>query len=249
MTNASPAYGRAARQPLALLVLGVALAAGITVALWLLPLGIVVYALLIFLGARDPQLIAEAQRPARPRLTSQTFRGHLEAIERTQHEIARSVAQASGPLGRLLLPIGDQARELTQEAYMLCEKGQIIESYLATIDQRSLQERAHGIDRQLAATQDPYTKQQLDETRQALREKQQNARDLETYISRIMAQLQNISANLDNVLAETVRLRTADAVSANSASNQVQQRLSDLKADMDAFQQVLDTALTQTRGA
>jgi hypothetical protein len=48
------------------------------------------------------------------------------------------------------------------------------------------------------------------------------------------------------VLAETVRLRTADVVSADTATNQVQQRLSDLKADMDAFQRVLDTAITQT---
>jgi hypothetical protein len=35
-------------------------------------------------------------------------------------------------------------------------------------------------------------------------------------------------------------------VSADSASNQVAQRLSDLNADMDAFQQVLDTALVQS---
>ena len=82
--------------------------------------------------------------------------------------------------------------------------------------------------------------------RQALVERQQNARDLETFSGRIIAQLQNISANLDNVLAETVRLRTADAVSADAATNQVAQRLNDLKADMDAFQQVLDTAITQT---
>ncbi len=66
-------------------------------------------------------------------------------------------------------------------------------------------------------------------------------------MGRILAQLQNISASLDNVLAETVRLRTADAVSADTATNQVAQRLSDLKSDMDAFQMVLDTALAQSR--
>ncbi len=98
----------------------------------------------------------------------------------------------------------------------------------------------------MSATTDAYTRQQLQETRQALVDRQGNARDLETYVGRILAQLQNISANLDNVLAETVRLRTADAVSADTATNQVAQRLSDLKADMDAFQRVLDTAITQT---
>jgi hypothetical protein len=61
-----------------------------------------------------------------------------------------------------------------------------------------------------------------------------------------MAQLQNICANLNNVLSETVRLRTADAVSADSTSNQVADRLRDLNADMSAFQTMLDTALVQS---
>ncbi|HEX9372449.1 MAG TPA: hypothetical protein VF897_15655 [Roseiflexaceae bacterium] len=246
MVNPTPAYALAARRPLALLVLAVALAAGLTVALWLLPLGLLAYVAMVLLAARDPELVALAQRPARPRLSSQTFRAQLSAIERTQQEIGRSVAQASGPLGRLLAPIGEQARELVAEAYTLCDKGQVIESYLATSNQRALQEQISTLDRRVSATTDAYTRQQLQETRQALVDRQGNARDLETYVGRILAQLQNISANLDNVLAETVRLRTADAVSADTATNQVAQRLSDLKADMDAFQRVLDTAITQT---
>lgn len=71
-------------------------------------------------------------------------------------------------------------------------------------------------------------------------------RDLDTFIGRISAQLQNINASLDNVLAETVRLRTADAASADSTTSQVARRLADLKSDMDAFQSVLDTALARS---
>lgn len=245
MTTLAPAYGHAARQPHALVVLVMAVLAGLTVALWLLPLGLLVYGAVVFLAARDPDLIIASRRPDRPRLSSQTFRAYLEAIERTQQEIGRSVGQAGGALFRLLGPIGSQARDLVEEAYVLCDKGQIIETYLASINQRDLHNRISDINRQLAATQDPYTRSQLEETRAALTEKQQNARDLETYVGRIVAQLQNISASLDNVLAETVRLRTADVASADTATNQVAQRLSDLKADMDAFQQVLDTAITR----
>ena len=246
MITSPPAYGFAARRPLALLVLAVAIAAGLVVAIWLLPLGLLAYALMVFLLARDPELQDLARRPARPRLSSPTFRSQLDAIERTQQEIERSVGQATGALGRLLQPIGEQARELVEQAYILCDKGQIIERYLATTNQRALQDQINAVDQRLAATHDPYTRQQLLETRQALVERQGHARDLETYIGRILAQLQNISANLDNVLAETVRLRTADAVGADTATNQVAQRLSDLKNDMDAFQRVLDTALSQT---
>jgi hypothetical protein len=246
MTNPAPVYGFAARRPLAIAVLAIAIIAGLTIALWLLPLGLLAYLAVVYLSARAPEMLALSQRPARPRLSSQTFRAQLSAIERTQQEIGRSAGQAEGALGRLLAPIGDQARELVAEAYMLCDKGQIIEGYLATSSQRALQDQINALDARMAATRDQYTRQQMQETRQALVERQQHARDLETYIGRILAQLQNISANLDNVLAETVRLRTADAASADTATNQVAQRLSDLKADMDAFQRVLDTALTQT---
>lgn len=246
MLNAAPAYGFAARRPLALLVLAIAIAAGLTLALWLLPLGLLAYLAVVVTSARAPELLMLSQRPARPRLSSQTFRAQLSAIERTQQEIGRSATQAEGGLSRLLTPIDTQARELVTEAYTLCDKGQIIEGYLATSNQRALQDQINALDARQAATNDQYTRQQMQETRQALVARQQNARDLETYIGRILAQLQNISANLDNVLAETVRLRTADAASADTATNQVAQRLSDLKADMEAFQRVLDTALTQT---
>jgi hypothetical protein len=246
MIKTSPAYSLAARQPFAILVLVLAVASGLTIALWLLPVGLVVYALMVILKARDSVLISEAARPPRPRLSSPTFRAQLSAIERTQQEIARSAGQASGPLMRLLAPISVQAQELVEQAYVLCDKGQIIERYLATINQQALQQEIQATNQRLNATTDPYTRDQLTEARDALLERQQHSRDLETYIGRILAQLQNISASLDNVLAETVRLRTADAVSADRTTNQVAQRLSDLKNDMDAFQTVLDTALTQS---
>lgn len=239
----------AARQPLAIIVLVAAIIAGLTIALWLLPLGVLAYALMVFFGMRDPVLIDIARRPPptpRPRLTSPTFRAQIEAIERTQQEITRSATQSGGPLVRLLIPIAEQGRELVEEAYILADKGQIIERYLASVDRRKLEQEIAAIDRHIQSTQDPYTRSQLEETRQARLEKIQNVRDLDIYIGRISAQLQNISASLDNVLAETVRLRTADAATANSMTSQVARRLADLKSDMDAFQAVLDTALVQS---
>lgn len=236
-------YAYAARQPLALAVLLVALVSGLALYLWLLPIGLFAYAALVVIGGRDPALAAASARPTRPRLTSATFRAQLNAIERTQQEVQRSVVEADGPIKRLLTPIGEQTRELVEEAYLLSDKGQVIEGYLAQLKTGDIQGRVAAIDRQMSATNDAYTRQQLQETRNALLEKQRNAADLVTYVGRIQAQLQNIHASLDNVLAETIRLRTADAVSADSVTNQVAQRLSDLKSDMDTFQRVLDTAL------
>jgi cell division septum initiation protein DivIVA len=227
----------------------VACAAGITIALWLLPLGLLAYAAMVFFSAHDPQLAARVSappRPARPRLSSPTFRTQLAVIEHTQQEISRSAAAAGGPLVRLLTPIATQARELVEEAYILSDKGETIERYLATVEPAAIQREIDGLGRQMQLTQDQYTREQMAETLKQRQEKLSNVSDLQTYNGRIVAQLQHIAASLDNVLADTVRLRTADAASADSTTNQVAQRLSELKSDMDAFQRVLDTALTQS---
>ncbi|MBC8159799.1 MAG: hypothetical protein H7Z42_01155 [Roseiflexaceae bacterium] len=245
----SPAYLRAARQPLALAVLFVALLGGVVVSAWLLPVGLLAYALMVWLAANDRELRAEAAAPPRTRLTSPTFSAQMGLIDQSALAIRRSVDQSPAPLKNILTRVVDQARDLSGEAHSLSDKGQIIEQYLATVNQTALQKQIEALDIRLRSTQDTYTRNQLEETRLALTERQANASDLETYIGRISAQLQNIAASLDNVHAETVRLRTADAVSADSATSQVAQRLSDLRSDMDAFQRVLDTALTQSGAA
>jgi hypothetical protein len=239
-------YLAALVRPLNLLVLLVAVAAGATVGIWLLPLGLVAYALAVWLAGRDPQAARQAARPRPAKLSSVTFRTIVEEIDRSQRAVEDAVAQAEGPLARVLGSVLAQTEELVGQVHMLASKGQLIEQYLAANSPAQLQSQIDNLDIQLSATSDAYTVQQLQDTRRALVDRQSNARALETYIGRIMAQLTNIDANLDNVLAEVIRLRTADAVSADSTSNQVAQRLSDLNADMTAFQSVLDTALTES---
>ena len=235
------------RRPLFLLVLAVAILSGLTVVWWLLPLGLLVYVVAVVLTSRDPLVIKAAERSAtRTRLTSATFRAVVDEIDQAQSEVELSVQQTSGPLLGLLQTITVQTHELVQQAHELAAKGQIIEQYLSQIDKRKLQDEISRIQMQLPHTSDTYTRQQLQETQAALVDRRDNAQALETYVGRIMAQLQNINANLNNVLAETIRLRTADAVSADSSTNQVADRLRDLNADMSAFQTMLDTALVQS---
>ncbi|MFN8569753.1 MAG: hypothetical protein U0Z44_19995 [Kouleothrix sp.] len=171
----NPAYGFAARRPLALLLLLVALAAGLTVALWLLPLGLAAYGAVVYLLARDPALVTLAQRPAhacraRPFTLPRHDRAHPAGL-------GRSVGRAGGALARLLAPIGDQARELLSQAYLLCDKARSSKAtWPAAI--RALHDQIRAIDRQLAAAGDSYTRQQVEQTRQALSSASSYARDL-----------------------------------------------------------------------
>lgn len=237
----------AARQPLNVMVVVVALLSGLTVAWWLLPLGIVIYVLAVFLASRDSGLIASSQRSEiRSGVTSKTFEPVVDKIDHTQKQIRQSVNQSKGALSNLLQRVVSQTDHLVDQAHALAKKGQIIEQYLAQMNYQQLQQEINKVDMQIQQTSDNYTLQQLQETRKSLVNRQNDARDLTTYIGRVKAQLQNIDARLDEVLAETIRLRTADAVSASSSTNQVADLLNDLNADMSSFQQVLDTAIVQS---
>lgn len=233
----------AARQPLAVLVLVAAIFGGLTLTIWWLPLGLVIYGVVVWLAAQDPLLTAPPARP-RSRITSPLLRTAINEIERSQREVERAVAGTQGALAGILTNIVTQTRDLVEEAYFLADKGQIIEHYLASNDYQRLTQQVTQLDWQISATIDPFTRQQLEERRKALLDQQKHLQDLRLYIDRIQAQLANIDASLDTILAEVIRLRTADAVAMSSASSNVQQRLADLRSDMEVFRKVLDTAMT-----
>ena len=240
----------AARHPLVLFVVLVMLGTGIFVDWRALPVGIVALGLMIWFTAGDPSLItAPTERPKLAKITSRAFQAHLDAIDRTREQIARSTNSAAGPLLKLLQPIADQANKLYAQANGLASKGQIIEQYLHTASDQQLQGQINELDRRISGTSDTYTRDQLIETRAALIDRQHNSQALATYYDRITAQLLNISANLENVLAETVRLRASQGASASTTSTEVTEQLRNLNADMDAFQHVLEGALSQSGAA
>ncbi len=233
----------AALQPLNILVLVAALFGGATLTIWWLPVGIVVYLLVTWLAWRDPLLTAPPPAP-RPRITSPMLRAAITEIERSQREVERAASGGPVALVNLLVSIVNQTRDLVADAYVLAEKGQHIERYLAQNDGQLLERQITQLDWQISANTDPFTIRQLQERRQALLAQQQHINDLRTYLNRIKAQLDNIDASLDTTLAEIIRLRTADSVAMSAASSTVQQRLADLRNDMDVFRRVLDTAMT-----
>ncbi len=233
----------AALQPINILVLVAAIFGGVSLTIWWLPLGLAVYLTVVWLAAQDPLLTAPPP-PPRPRITSSTLRAAISEIERSQRKVERAASEASGPLANILRNIVNQTRDLIADAYVLADKGQVIERFLASSNWQRLSQQLQQLDWQISATVDPFTRQQLEERRRVLLAQQQHIHDLKQYLNRIQAQLANIDASLDTTLAEIVRLRTADAVAMTSASGAVQQRLADLHRDMEVFRKVLDTAMT-----
>ncbi len=237
----------AARQPLFIIVLVVAIVAGIVVELWMLPLGILVYVLSVGLASRDPSLQTRVQQQQqRQGLTSETFLTRVAEIERSRDAALNALRKTGGPVADRLLPtVEPQTRELVDQAYVLARKGQDIERYLSQVNAQQLQQQINQIGERIKRTSDQYTIDQLEGTRKALVNQYDSAKALHTYIGRIHSQLDNIDANLDAMPAQFMRMRASD-VDANMASSQVAQNLGDLNADMHSFVSMLDSALDQS---
>jgi hypothetical protein len=236
----------AATRPMNLMLLLFAIWAGLTIALWLLPLGLLAYAALVALTWLDPataQALQARPRPIRPPRGT-PFQPQLDAIARVHGQIAQSVSSVEGPLRVSLDRVTGQVDSIVEEAYALASKGQTVVGYLQQTNLGDLQAQIVRLDNQIKTTSDPMLRQQYEETRQAVAERLKNAQALGTYHQRIFAQLENICANLDNVLAETVRLRAAPAVDATLNTDGVSARLADVRADMDALGHMLDSAMT-----
>lgn len=236
-------FRSAATRPTHLTVLGVAIAAGLLIAFWLLPAGVLAYLALVALTMLDPSASVVARRRIEPPRGT-AFEAQLVAIRSTQAEIVRSVAAARGPLASALGRVAGQVNEIVEEAYVLATKGQTIVEYLQSIKLGDLNGQLADIERKIRKADDPVLRKQYEETRSAVADRLRNAQALGAYRERIIAQLDNIRANLDNVLAETVRLRAAPTEPSGLSADPVSSRLADVRADMDALGQVLDTALS-----
>jgi hypothetical protein len=236
--------GTAATRPVHLLVLASALIAGLVIALWLLPVGLIAYGTLVVLSLRDVTAApSPAPRPLTP-LAGTAFQAQLDAITRAQTQIHASVSATEGPLRPALERVTTQVGDIVEEAYTIATKGQTIVTYLQGISLGELNGQLARVENQISRATDPQLRRQYEETRAAVADRLRNAQALGTYRERISAQLETICANLDNVLAETVRLRAAAPSDGGVTTDSVAGRLSDVRADLDALAQVLDTALT-----
>src|SRR3954454_992594 len=145
-----PSLRDAALRPVNLAILGAAIVAGLAIALWLLPLGLLAYVVAVALTLFDPQAVVV--RPAVPVRTAPqgtAFQPQLDNINRAQAEIERSVAAAEGPLRPALERITAPVDEIIQEAYSIASKGQLIVDYLQQTSMHDLNVQLARVEEQI----------------------------------------------------------------------------------------------------
>jgi hypothetical protein len=213
--------------PLNLLMLVLAIVAGLLAAWWLFPLGLVLWVVMVITVSRDPSLRISHTMHSRDPL-ARRFQPYFDRIERAQISVFNSLASAPSQTRKVLQPVQEELEVLTSSAYQLCRRMTALENYRLVADSTSdlsaeLQQVNEAIDR----AGDPRVRQEYEESRRSLVERIARVKLATTELDRVEAQLLGLSNEMDGLVAEVIRLQAAGPA---EAERQILRLLAELRS-------------------
>ncbi len=213
MTTRSP-FLTGLMHPINLLFLALTVFAGLVSAWWLLPIGLVLWLIMVINVARDPSLRFSHQMQRRKPL-AQRFQDCFDRLERTQVSIFNSLASASPPVRRVMQPVHVEVKRVVDEAHALCRRMTTLENYrLVTQSQTDMEAELRDLNEIIEKSEDVLTRQEYEESRQALRRRAEKLTLVSTQLDRVEAQLVSLSNEMSGVMTEIVRLQAIGAAAA-----------------------------------
>jgi hypothetical protein len=220
--------------PLNLMMLGLALVAGLVVAWWMFPIGLVFWLVMVLTVSRDPSLRISHKMQSRAPV-AQRFQPYVDRVERAQLSIFNSLASAPANTRRALQPVQAALDTLAAQLTALCQRMSTVENYRvvssSTSDPRvELQQIGDAIKQ---AT-DPRVKEQYQESHATLAERIAMAKLVSTELDRVEAVLVGLTNEIDSIVAEVIRLQAAGAAEAARQAPELVRQLEECAADLGA---------------
>jgi hypothetical protein len=195
--------------PLNLLMLGLSVFAGLLAAWWLLPLGLLLWLMMVVTVSRDPSLRFSHEMQSREPI-AQRFQRYFDRVERAQVTVFNSLASAPGRTRRILQPVRDELEVLTEQAYGLCRRMTTLENYrLVSESTSNLQADLQQIDEAVGKASEPLVKKQYEDSRRALVERIVRLKLVASDLDRAEAQLLGLANEMDGVVTEVIRLQAS----------------------------------------
>jgi hypothetical protein len=216
-----------------LLVGGILLLLGYTLmgALFLVA-GLVFYATLVWGTLRDEEQIRRVlieelypERSADLRKLRGKYATVMQESLDDRKRIERAVHESPEPVQRALADTMEQVGAITDTVYEIAYKAQSLEESLSPVNEAKEQQEVARLQRTVATTQDPYLRQQYQETLDAKKELLENVARIRNGLERWEAQLQRATTTLDNLYSQVLMVRSAEIRNLTEASDVVSQSL------------------------
>ena len=228
--------------PLNLAMLALAVAAGLCAAWWLLPLGVLLWVVMVLAVARDPSLVISSTMDSRAPLAAR-FQAPFDRIERSQVSLFNALAAADPRIRNAFRQVQAETDNLVNQAYLLCQRMSALENYrLVTQSTGNLDNELKRLQDQVAAATDAVVKREYEQSLAALQDRVQKLHTTSTQLDRVEAQLSSLASQMDAALTEVVRIQSLGADVAAGRAAALAQTLHTQANDLVAFQKEVDSA-------
>jgi chromosome segregation ATPase len=236
MTQRRSPWLTALINPVNLAMLALAVAAGLCSAWWLLPIGLVLWAVMILAVARDPSLVISTNMAEREPLAAR-FQAPFDRIERSQVSLFNTLSSADPRIRASFRQVQAETDNLVNQAYLLCQRMSALENYrLVTESGGNLDADLKRLQGQVDGATDAVVKREYEQSLAALKDKVSKLHTTETQLDRVEAQLSSLASQMDAALTEVVRIQSLGPAVAASHAAALAQTLHKQADDLVAFQ-------------
>jgi hypothetical protein len=222
--------------PLNLAILICSLTFGLCAAWWLLPVGLILWAIMFLRVYRDPALKLDQTIQSRAPLT-QRFQKPFDRIQRGQITLFNNLRGTKPAVSQSLLPLQDAVNSLTDQAYNLCLRMTALQNYyLVTKNNRDFEGESFVMKVKIDNSTDEKTRKDYEDSRRILEEQADNFRKISILLDRVEAQLSTVSSTIDMVVVEAIRLQNLQAEDINKGLLALLQAIQAQSDQLSAFE-------------
>jgi chromosome segregation ATPase len=224
------AYRDAIRQPLNMAMLILSIIAGLVSAWWLLPIGLLLWFIMVRGVATHPVTQVQSTQSARPEVTAR-FQAAVERIEAGQLSALSAIGETKRSLRPALDPLQAEINRLVDTAHRVAQRAAPLEA------QRKARAKLDGdlpheiatLDRQLAEFTDEAIKRNLAKSRATMQTRFDSFQVLVAQLDRLEMELDTAADVLDQATKKIEQLRTngvaADTITALTTPVQAQAKV------------------------
>ncbi|MGC9399924.1 MAG: hypothetical protein ACP5HM_12410 [Anaerolineae bacterium] len=222
--------------PLNMIMLALAIFAGLFSAWWLFPVGLLFWLIMVFKVARDPTLRFNHQMQERAPL-AQRFQRYFDRIERAQLGVFNTLASAPNATRRVLQPVQTELKLLTDQVYALGRRMTTLENYrMVTQSQSDLEQDLQALNETIEQTEDDLVRREYEESRQSLQNRLDKLKAVSTQLERVEAQLMSLANELDATVTEIIRFQAMGPDAAKPFVSDLKERLRKQRLQLKEFE-------------